>query len=76
MAVAVDGYHRYAVGHGVAALHGYPCLALALLLILRVCVLPAYGRWVNQQFRSLEGHQACGLGIPLVPAYQYPELAK
>ena len=67
----VDTDYGYAVGYGVTALYGYPCVALTLLFFRVVKGVVAYGCGINQQVCPLECHDARALGVPLVPAYHY-----
>ena len=73
MAYAVGGNHRYAVGHGVAALHGGPGFELPRLFVGGVIVLPADSGGVDEQFGTLQRHQTGGFGVPLIPAYKHAE---
>ena len=75
MAHTVDGNQRKAVGHGMTALHGGPCLALPLLFVGSVAALIADGCGVDQQFGSLQRHQPGSLRIPLVPADEHAQTA-
>ena len=68
---AVDGDDGQSVGHGVSALYRLPGHALALLFLGSVIRLIADGGGVDEQLGALQGHQACSLGVPLIPAYQY-----
>ena len=75
MARAVHGNDGKPVGHGVAALHRGPCLALVLLFLGQVAAFVADGRGVDEEFGPLERHEACPLGIPLVPAHLHAQTA-
>lgn len=59
----------------MTALHGCPCLALTLLLVLGVRRCIAYCCRIDEQFGALQSHQSRCLGVPLVPAYEHAELA-
>lgn len=69
----VDSDDRKSVGHSMAAHHGGPRRALALLLLLDVGGFIADGRRVDQNLCPLQGHQARCLWIPLVPADQHTQ---
>src|SRR4030067_1071045 len=73
MAGPVAREPRQAVGDGVRALNGDPGIALTGLLGIAVAWIPANGRRVEQQIGTVEGHEARGLGVPLVPAHQHAE---
>ena len=65
--------HGQPVGHGMSALHRLPGRALALLLVGRVVRVEPDGCGVDEQLGTLQGHQACGLRIPLVPADEHAQ---
>lgn len=69
----VDRHDGKAVGYGVSALYGGPCLTLALLLVGSVGEGIADGGGVDEQVGTLEGHQTRCLGIPLIPADEHAE---
>ena len=73
MAHTVDGNQRKAVGHGMTALHGGPCLTLSLLFLRCVAALIADGSGINEQLGTLKGHQPGSLGIPLIPADEHAQ---
>ena len=75
MAYAVYRDYRQSIGYGMPALHGSPCFALPLLFVCRVAALVAYCRGVYEDFCSLQGHDACSLRVPLVPADENSETA-
>ena len=75
MAYAIDRHHRQSVGHGMAALHRGPSLALSLLLLGGVATLVADGRGIDEQLRTRQGHHTSAFGIPLVPANLHAKAA-
>ena len=75
MAYAIDRHHRQSVGHGMAALHHGPSLALSLLLLGSVATLVADGRGIDEQLRTGQGHHSGAFGIPLVPANLHAKAA-
>ena len=73
MTHAVHCHHGQSVCYGMAALHSGPGLALSFLLIGGVGGIVADGGGVDEQLGSPQSHDACSLGIPLVPAYHHPQ---
>lgn len=73
MAYTIDGNDRKSVGYCMTALNGCPSLALAFLFLWRVTALIADGGGINEQFCTLQGHQAGAFGIPLIPAHLYAQ---
>src|SRR5271169_2373986 len=71
------------VGHGDVApvcdgmgpLDGFPGGMLPLAQLRFLARMPADGGGVEENLRALQGGQARGLGIPLVPTDQHADLA-
>ena len=57
----------------MSAHHCLPGPSLTLLLFGRVVRVVADGGGVDEQLGPLQGHQPCGLGVPLVPADQHAQ---
>ena len=73
MPYPIDGHDGQTVGHGMTALHELPCLALARLLLGCVAALVADGGGIDEDVGAGKGHEACALGVPLVPADLHAE---
>ena len=76
MTHAVHRGHIDAVGDGMRALDGPPCVVLrgAKLVFLRR--VPADGRGIKQHLRALQRREPRAFGIPLIPADQRAHAAK
>src|SRR5258708_16667202 len=75
MAYAVDHTDKDAVGDGVRALDGPPGVMLGCAELGLLIRMPADGRGIKKNVRSLQRGQARAFGIPLVPADQSPHAA-
>ena len=71
----VDAHHWQAIGHGMTALYCDPCLPLPFLFGRCIGTLITDGCGIDEQIGSLQGHEPCSLGVPLVPAYLYTQEA-
>ena len=74
VADAVRYRHVAAIGHGVAALDGFPGVVLFLMLGF-FGGMPADGGWVEKDFCALHCRQTRRFGIPLVPTDEDADFA-
>ena len=72
---AVHGAYVAAIGHGMAALHGFPCAVLGGVELF-LPRNPADGGGVEQNLCPLHGGETGGFRVPLVPADEHADAAK
>lgn len=75
MSHTVSSNQRQTIGNSMAALYSCPSISLALFFIGRITALPPYSRWINQNFGTVQCHQASSFGKPLVPANKNAQTA-
>ena len=68
MADAVDGSDVDSIGDGVSSLHGAPGVVLGASVLYFFGWVPADGGREEEDFGSVQGGEAGGFGVPLVPA--------
>ena len=61
------------VGNRMSTHDGHPTVLLTRVDFLRFAIHPANGSGVDEHVGSLQAHDACGFGEPLVPANKYAE---
>src|SRR6185436_18970521 len=71
----IDGCDVTSVGDGVTALDKFPGIVLIHAVLRFFLGMPSDGGGIKQNIGSLQGGQARGFGIPLVPADQHANLA-
>ena len=73
---AVDRGDEAAVGNGMRTLNGFPRTVLVDAVFRLLGRMPADGRRIKQDLRTLHGGEPGAFGIPLVPADQHANLAE
>ncbi len=76
MTDAIDAGHVDAVGDGVRALDGLPCVVLRGAELVLLGRMPADGRGIEKDFCALQGGEARAFGIPLIPADERADAAE
>ena len=75
MSCAVDADNGQAICDSVSTLDGEPGSVLPLFFCLLVAAFPADGGGIDQHFRTSQGHESRGFGVPLIPTDQYAEFS-